>query len=156
MALAAASGLDRRACCGGLRLRPGISLLLGGNALLLKLHETLLTGTLGLVLLVSVAIRKPLLRSLIQSFGGRAPNGAVIPGAGAPYPASQARIAARFSLITLAIGGALFANMLAHVFLALTFSTTAYLGASHVTTWIILGAAVAYLWWLRRVKTMQT
>jgi hypothetical protein len=38
--------------------------------------------------------------------------------------------------------------------LALTLSTIAYLGASHVTTWVILGAAVAYLWWMRQIKTV--
>ena len=42
------------------------SILSGGNALLLKVHDSWLIGTIGLVLLVSAVIGKPLLLPIIR------------------------------------------------------------------------------------------
>jgi hypothetical protein len=52
----------------GFAMACAISALLGGNALLLKVHGSLLTGTVGLVLLISVVVGRPLLLPLLQAF----------------------------------------------------------------------------------------
>ncbi len=59
------------------------------NKLLLKIHGTLLTGTIGLVLLVSVLFRKPLLLPFFQAFGQSGPNGTTLLDRAAIDPASR-------------------------------------------------------------------
>jgi hypothetical protein len=83
-----------------------------------------------LVLLVSVVVRKPLLLPFFQAFGQNGADGGSLLDRAAIDPASRKRIAGRISFITTVIGFALFADRVAHVILALTLSTNAYLGAS--------------------------
>jgi hypothetical protein len=126
---------------------------LGGNALLLKIHGALLTGTLGLVLLASAALKRPLLLAVFQAFGPSDSNGASLFDSAALDPASRARIAARVTFSTTVIGLVLAADAVVHVILALTLSTDAYLGLARVTSLAIVGSGVALLWLRRQRNT---
>ena len=127
----------------GFGLAAGGSVFLSGNPLLLEVHSSLLTGTLGLVLLFSVAMGKPLLQSLAQAFVGDDPRLAT-------QMAGDLERRKRLSLATLIAGVALLADTVAHVVLALTTPVAVFLGLSRVMNWVILGAGAAGVWWLRR------
>ena len=134
-----------------------ISIFLSGNILLLKIHGTLLAGLIGLVLLVSAVIKRPLLQPFFKVFGQNGPGGTSLFERAASSQTSQARIARRISFTTTIIGLALLANMIVHVVLALTLPTAAYLGISHIATWATLGSGLALLWGTRqRENTFQT
>ena len=53
----------------GFGLALALTVLLAGDVFLLKVHGPLLIGILGLVLLVSVVIRKPLLEPVLRALG---------------------------------------------------------------------------------------
>ncbi len=116
-----------------------ISALSGGNSLLLKIHEELLAGAIGLILLISAIMKKPLLQPLFQIFTrsdlDRSSN-----------PVSYKRIA----VITALIGLMLLGNAVAHVILALTLPTATFLVMSRVVTLAVLGGGVALAWWTRQ------
>lgn len=131
-----------------------VTLFLNGNALLLKVHGSMLTGTVGLVLLVSAILGKPLLLPVLQALGRNGTNGSSFFDEPAGM-ARQKRIMSRISVTTAVIGLALFADMVAHVILALTLSTTAYLGASRLVTLAVLGGGLALLWLTRRGRISQ-
>lgn len=127
-----------------------ISILLGGNTLLLKIHGTLLTGVIGMVLLVSVLLRKPLLLPFFQAFSQTSPNETSILDGAESDLSSRKRIAQRISFITAVIGIALLTDMIVHVIMALTLPTAAYLGYSRVISLAVLGGGLALLWGTRR------
>ena len=132
----------------GFAIALGIYIFLGQNTLLLKIQGSLLTGTIGVVLLISVAIRKPLLQSLIQASGqGQAAGTRPLDPADA---ASQKRLADRISFITLMIGLMTCGDMVAHIILALALPTTSFIGFSPLSTAVIVGVGIAVLWWTRR------
>jgi hypothetical protein len=90
-----------------------VSLVLGGNALVLKLHEAPLTGAFGLVCLISVAVRRPLLPAVLRLFGRT--NQTTI---------RQATTA------TLVVGATLLIDALTRVMLAVTLPTSVFLAVS--------------------------
>jgi hypothetical protein len=53
-------------------------------------------------------------------------------------------------MITAVIGITLLCDALAHIVLALTLPTGAYLAVSRAVNWAILGSAAAYIWLTRR------
>ncbi len=110
-----------------------------GSTWLLKVHEQLLFGTLGLVFLSSALIQRPLLQPLLVALTGRDP-------ANGDQPARAGRI----TWFTVAIGLVLLGDAVIHVILAAILSTAAYLAASHLVTWVILGCGLAILWLTRR------
>jgi len=127
-----------------------ISVFLSGNAILLEIHGSLLSGTIGLVLLVSAILRKPLLLPFFLALGQNGSTGTGLFDQASSRTISQARITRRISFTTAVTGLALFVNMLVHVALALTLPVAAYLGVSHLSTWAILGSGLALLWLTRQ------
>ena len=119
----------------GFAMAVAISALAGGNSLILKLHEQVLTGIAGLVLLASVFADRPLLLPLLQSFAQvdleRLP---------------QSNVTRKIKVATAVLGLALVVNAAAHVALALTLPTAAYLAASRGVTLAVLAGAVAMLY----------
>lgn len=134
----------------GFGLALGLTVLLAGNVFLLKVHGSLLIGILGLVLLVSVAIRKPLLEPVLRVFERSGPQVPNVLEKASIDPASRKRIVGRLPLITTVVGLAFFVDALAHVILALTTPTATYLALSHLLTIAILGGGAAFLAWVRR------
>jgi hypothetical protein len=139
----------------GFAIALAVTAFLAGNAFLLKVHGSLLTGTIGLVLLVSVAIRRPLLEPLFQAFTHGAEGQHVLERASIDS-ASSKRIAERIPIITTVFGLAFFGDALAHIILALTLPTATFLVLSRLVTIAILGGGVASLSWMRRRNTSLT
>ena len=139
----------------GFAISLAVYIFLGKNALLLKIQGSLLTGTIGAVLLISVAVGKPLLLSLIQAAGQGGAAGTNGLDEVAADAASQKRVADRLSFITLMIGLMACGDMVAHIVLALALPTSSYVGLSPLATAVIVGSGVAVLWWTRRPNAAQ-
>lgn len=101
------------------------SLLAGGSALPLKLHEAAVTFVLGVVLLGAALVRRPL------------PVGRVF-----KVPSSDRSLDTALSVM---VGSFLVLHALLHLALALTLSTGAYLTVGRVVDWATIGVAVACL-----------
>jgi hypothetical protein len=111
-----------------------VLLLTGDNPLALKLQDALITGPLGLVGLVSVLVRRPLLeyvRRLTAARGQRAPS--ALRGAALQHA---------MSVLTALIGGTLLAHAVLMVVLALTMSTTTFLGVGRAAGWVLIAAGL--------------
>lgn len=123
----------------GFAIALAVSAISNGNSLLLKVHEQLLTGTIGLVLLASVVIQRPLLLPLLLALTGN------------DFEQSSALAGRkRISVVTATLGLVLLGNAASHIILALTLSTATFLAVSRPVTWAILGGGMALLWWTRR------
>ena len=121
------------------------ALLLGGNTLLLKTHSLLFTGPLGLLLLASALAGRPLLLVILPLV---MPERFAEPGAAERLQASPAA-ARKIALATLVLGLALLLHAAIEVGLALALATPVFLVAKKVTTWAIIGGAIAILLALR-------
>ncbi len=119
-----------------------ITVFLGGNPLLLKIHSSLLTGSIGIVLLVSALLKRPLLLPLLQAFSSQNPAMANA----VSQRAAQAENQRRIWVSTLVMGGVLLMDAVAHVILALTLPTETFLVASRLANWGILGGGILYLY----------
>ncbi len=104
------------------------TLLSGGNPLLLKIQEAPLTGALGLAMLVSVVVRRPLLPILVSAIGYR-------------LPVSSARAVT----MTTIVGAILVVEALVRLGLALALSTTTFLEIHRPVTWAIWGVGILLL-----------
>jgi hypothetical protein len=109
----------------------------GGSSLPLKLYRPLVTGVVGLVVLLSALLRRPLLVPVLDRLAGRLP---VI------------RLSRRTAtVVTVIIGVSFLVEALATVSLALTMSTGAFLIASRlVRIAVFVAGAAAAAWYLRR------
>jgi hypothetical protein len=116
-----------------------VSAFSNGNSLLLKVHEQLLTGAIGVVFMISALIKKPLLVTILTALRGNQFE-----------TSNNPALFKRMTVITGGLGFVLLANAVIHVILALSLSTSAYLAASRVVTWIVLGSGIALLWWMRQ------
>jgi hypothetical protein len=134
----------------GFSLALAITVLLAGNAFLLEVHGSLLTGAIGLVLLASEVVRKPLLEPVSRAFARKGPQGSSILESASIDPAGRQRIAGRLPIITTVPGLAFFGNAVVHVILALTLPTATLLVLFRLATIAILGGGVALLAWLCR------
>jgi len=105
-----------------------IALLSGGNSLLLKLQEAPLTGALGLAMLVSVVVRRPLLTELLR-----------IAGRQISIPFARARF------ITAIFGATLVAEALVRLGLALTLDTSTFVEVHRPVSWAIWGIGLLLL-----------
>jgi len=115
----------------GLGVTIALSVLMGGSALPIKLIHPALTGTLGLLLLASALLAKPLLRPLLRLAGrqGDAPAGS------APHPS-------RIGLYTGILGGLLLADALVHVVMALDLSTGTFVLSSRAVGAVFIAALI--------------
>ena len=111
-----------------------VTVLSGGNALALKLHEAPLTGAVGLVCLVSVAVRRPLLPTVLKLFGR----------------SGQATLR-RAAAATVVVGATFLIDAVTRVVLAVTLPTSTFLAVSREVSWAILGVGLVLLWRIRRL-----
>jgi hypothetical protein len=119
-----------------------VSLLSGGNPLVLKLHEAILTGPLGVICLLSLVMGKPLHLVLHKYLARR--NNTVITG--------RARRAS--VVITGLVGAMLVIHALVLLLLALSLPTGTYLVVSRPIGLSILAVgAGAIFWYRRRLRT---
>ncbi len=116
-----------------------ISALSGGNSFLVEIHDQLLTGTVGFVLLISAAVNRPILLPLLQIFS--------------PVDlesSSRTALYKRISVLTVLLGLVLFGDAVIHIVMALTLPTEVFLGVSRVVTFALLGGALVIRWGTRR------
>ncbi|WP_326833720.1 VC0807 family protein [Amycolatopsis rhabdoformis] len=101
--------------------------LTGGNELVVKLQDAVLTGPLGLVLIGSAAIGKPLLL-VVHRFGG----------------ARQGKSVSRRALtvLTALIGGVLVLHAAVLLALAVSLPTTTYLAVGKPIGWAVIAAGL--------------
>jgi hypothetical protein len=111
-----------------------VTVLSGGNALALKLHEAPLTGAVGFACLVSVAVRRPLLPTVLKLFGR----------------SGQATIR-RAAAATVVVGATFLTDAVTRVVLAVTLPTSTFLVVSREVSWAILGVGLVLLWRIRRL-----
>jgi hypothetical protein len=113
-----------------------VAVLTRGNAFALKLQEAPLTGAFGLVCLVSVAIQRPLLPTVLRFMG-----------------LERAAVMRKASLITLVIGATFLIDALVRVVLAATLATNTFVAVSREVNWAILGLGILVLVQVRRSGT---
>ena len=114
-----------------------VSLLDGGSALPLKLHEAAITFVLGIALLVAVLIRRPM------------PVGRWLK---VPDDARSTD-----ETLGVLIGAFLVVHALLQLVLALTMSTATYLTAGRVIGWAVLAGGALSLWtYLRHLRQRAT
>jgi hypothetical protein len=118
-----------------------VSLLSGGNVLVLKLQEAVVTGPLGLVCLVSVAVGRPLHLVVLRLLARRDPK-----WARATDP-DRSRMS---GVVTTIVGAMLVVHALVLLVLALTESTATFLAVSRPVGLSIIVAGVAVLMLYRR------
>lgn len=117
-----------------------VVLLTGGNELVLKLHEAVLTGPAGLACLISVAVGRPLYGEIWKLAARRNPQ----------LLAGTHRGQRGVSVVmTTLIGAMLFLHALLLLVLALTMSTTDYLAFARPIGWVVIAIFVAVLLWYR-------
>lgn len=115
-----------------------VSLAAGGTVLPLKLRRAVITGSLGIACLASVAARRPLLPAAVDwlvRVWPRAERLARVLGAAAVRRAPVA--------LTLIVGLTLLADATAQVALSLTVSTAAFLGTSRLARIAIFATGIA-------------
>jgi drug/metabolite transporter (DMT)-like permease len=118
-------------------------LVTGGNELVFKLREEIWTGPLGLVCLISVAMRRPLLSVVLRRAARRDPQLAERIG--------DPRARRVTTVTTGVIGAILLVHAMVIVALALTTSTSTFLAVKLPLTLAIVGGGLAALvWWMRR------
>lgn len=115
-----------------------ITVASGGSALPLKLRRGAITGPLGLACLVSVAIGRPLLPALLDLLASGSPQ----PAAGRLRSLRQAVPAPKATWLTLIVGLTLTADAVVQVTLALTVSTTAFVGLTRLARIAISGVGL--------------
>jgi hypothetical protein len=113
----------------------------GGSSLPLKLYHPILTGTLGVIFLISVIIKKPLLLSVLKYFKQ-----------GNLEQLDNPRFHNQLAIMSLVVGLLLLIDSLAHIFMALTLPTGTYLGMSKLVTIAILVIVVGLRWLSSRRK----
>jgi len=117
------------------------AVLLHGNATLLKLRESMLTGVFGLVCLASLLAARPAMFYMGRAFAtGGDPTKAddfevlwVMPGA-----------ARRFRVVTAVWGVGLLGETVLRTVLALTISTERFLEVAPIVGWVVIGALIWY------------
>ncbi|MGH3377307.1 MAG: VC0807 family protein [Actinoallomurus sp.] len=118
-----------------------VVLLSGGNAFVLKLQEAVVTGPVGLVLLVSAAVRRPLLLVVIRLLSKEDSREGGETAERRRHHAS--------TVLTTIMGGTLVAHAVALTVLALTLSTAQVLAVSRPAGLAVLGLGMVVLLWYR-------
>lgn len=108
--------------------------LSGGNPLVLKLHDAVVTGPLGLVCLGSVLLRRPLLLVVHQFAAKR--------GVAAASRHSGAAQRRALSKLTALLGAFLFLHAALILLLALTLPTSTFLAAGRPIGWAFIAVGL--------------
>jgi high-affinity Fe2+/Pb2+ permease len=122
----------------GFAVALGLALVSGGNQLVLKLQDALLTGPIGLVCLISVVVGRPLHAVLLALAARRNP-----------------RLALTFHrrasmIITAVLGATLVVHALVLLALALTLPTSTYLALARPVGLTVVAAGLGGMFWYRR------
>lgn len=124
-----------------------VLVLSNGNDLVLKLHEAVVTGPLGLVCLVSVVVGKPLHGVVLNLMSRRNPQ----------LPQGNRPELRKISMImTTLIGATLVLHALVLLVLALGLPTGTYLAVSHPIGLCVLAAGIAAMLWYRNRLRART
>lgn len=107
----------------GFALALAVSVFFGGNSLAFKLRRPAVSGAIGVVLLVSAAVRRPLLLPLLRRLAGVSPAVAGVLHRVATDPRARRRL----TIATAAIGGILVFEAVFQTILAVTLPTTVWL-----------------------------
>jgi hypothetical protein len=123
--------------------------LLNGNPLFLKAHGVLLTGPLGLILLVSAMLGRPLLLSILRLLRSEhrvnpQTRQAFVRNPIMPRKATE---------LTAGAGLLLTAHAVLELILALTLSTATFLLVSKVAGWSVIIIGLALLFWARGTRS---
>lgn len=125
----------------------GLTVLSGGSSLPLKLRNAGFAGVLGLTCVVSVLVRRPLPILLLQIRARRDPELAD----GLERMSHNKPLLRTLAVITALVGITLLVSAAVQTILALTLSTTEFVGSTPVVRWIIYAAgAVPIVWYVRR------
>ncbi|MFB9831790.1 VC0807 family protein [Actinoallomurus acaciae] len=118
-----------------------VALLSGGDPFVLKLQEAVVTGPLGLILLVSAAVRRPALLLAVRLANRRAH--------GPESPGVERRRRHASTVLTAIMGGTLVVHALTLTILALTLTTAQVLAVSRLTGLAVLALGLLLLLWYR-------
>ena len=125
----------------------GLTVLSGGSSLPLKLRNAGFAGVIGLTCVISVAVRRPLPILLLQLSARRDPELAD----GLERMSHNKPLLRTLAVITALVGITLLVSAAVQTILALTLSTTEFVGSTPVVRWIIYAAgAVPIVWYVRR------
>jgi hypothetical protein len=100
-----------------------VSILSGGSSLPLKLYHPVITGIIGLLLLGSALVRRPLILILIRLFNKSSYEQIKNPES-----------LRKYTVITLLIGFVFIVDALVHIYMAFTLSTLSYMSLSRIVT----------------------
>lgn len=125
-----------------------LAVLSGGDPLVLKLHDSVITGPLGVLCLVSVAVGRPLLALVKRAVVRRTPGGA------ATQPADATAERRALSALTAVVGGTLVLHAGLILGLALALPTATFLAVGRPIGWVVVAAGAAVAFWLSsRLRT---
>jgi hypothetical protein len=124
-----------------------VAVFLGGSSFLLKTRGAVLTGPIGVVLLTSALIGKPLLIPILRLIR---PADLVRPGVMDRLSGPEAH--RKISLATAIFGLVLASHAAIGISLALVLPTETFLIASKIANWALAGIAVLVLLLLRRAR----
>ncbi|KAA9150793.1 hypothetical protein FPZ12_040470 [Amycolatopsis acidicola] len=112
----------------------------GGSTLVIETHDAVITGPLGLILLGSVAVRRPLLLVVLRFLARRTGNPVRI----GPRPAA---------VLTALIGTVAVVHAAVLLILAVCLPVATFLAIGRPIGWVVLGlGAAALLWYRARIK----
>jgi hypothetical protein len=125
--------------------------LTGGDPLALKLQRGVVTGTLGIAALASVALGRPLLRVLAERIANLNPE---------RQPEIQARLAdpdrrQAMTILTAIVGLTFTLDGASQIALALTVSTRTFVADSTATRIVVLGIGLLVTAWYLRYQNEQ-
>ncbi|MGH2884107.1 MAG: VC0807 family protein [Solirubrobacteraceae bacterium] len=124
-----------------------LTVVSGGSSLPLKLRNAGFAGVLGLICVISVLVRRPLAILLLQIRARRDPELAD----GLARMSHNKPLFRTLAVITALVGITLLVSAAVQTILALTLSTTEFVGSTPVVRWIIYAAgAVPIVWYVRR------
>ncbi len=127
-----------------------VSLLSGGSALPIELRSSVITGTIGLACLISVAIGRPLPLALARMRASGDTDRARAIEQVFTDPIRRHRL----TVVTIMFGVTLLLDAAARAVLAVSLSTSTFLAVSGVTSWSIVGAGLALIvLYLRRRRS---
>jgi hypothetical protein len=124
-----------------------VLLATGGNPLVLKLHEAVVTGPLGVVCLLSAAVGRPLHHVLLRLLARR--NPALERMVRAPGARRSSTV------VTVLLGTAMVVHALVLLALALALPTTTYLAVSRPAGIAVLAVSVGSLYWYRNRRQRE-
>lgn len=108
--------------------------LSGGDPLVLKPQDVVITGPLGVICLVSVLVRKPLLLTARRMMSARVH--------GTPSALDDVAERRALSTLTALVGGTLFVHAALLLVLAINLPTATFLSVGKLIGWAVLGAGL--------------